>query len=100
MAAREQSHGTDEHGRWALDRTGRKIRVGDRIEVPHEGEKVITGLAARDKNGLPIVEFACEDPRGIGGLFGWEYTDAVKLLGGDPKQGQREVAERIRRLLG
>ena len=64
----------------ATDADGREIKVGDIVEVPYEGAKEITELSRREKNGLPIISFACDDPRGIGGLEGWEYTDSVRLL--------------------
>ena len=63
----------------ATDRDGREIKVGDIVEVPHEGAKEIVELSRREKNGLPIISFACDDPRGLG-LQGWEYTDSVRLL--------------------
>lgn len=62
------------------DSNGREIKVGDIVEVPYEGAKEIVELSRREKNGLPIISFACDDPRGIGGLQGWEYTDSVRLI--------------------
>lgn len=79
-----ESHGTDDNGRWVGDRNGRKVRAGDLVDVPHEGEQVVTELDLRDcgeddgRTGLPTVSFKIGSD--LPGVFGWEYADAVSLV--------------------
>ena len=61
-----ETYGSDDGVRWVLDRNGRKVREGDLVDVPHEGEKTILELDLRDcgeddaRTGLPTVSFKLE----------------------------------------
>ena len=80
-----QSHGIDKGVRWVADRNGRKVRSGDVVDVPHEGEQTVVDLEERycgeddGRTGLPIVTFA-QDESDISGIFGWEYASFVTLI--------------------
>ena len=74
-----ETHGTDDDGRWVGDRNGRKVRAGDLVDVPHEGEKVVVDLELREKNDEPIVTFD-QIETDVSGSFGWEYADSITLV--------------------